>query len=130
VKTKSTAYSGSTAMIASTATARPAETSTCAASAAHASRNAAPTMASPYTAAATGGAGDTPSNDKATPGAMTATAKMPSGGGIRHRGASPPVMTGDPGARCDTRRSHSGAGEPGVVSPASARAATVAAPLG
>src|SRR6266508_7002809 len=55
-------------------------------------------MASPYIAAATGGPGDVPSNDEATPGTMTATAPMPSGGGIRRRGPSPPVMAGDPNA--------------------------------
>jgi hypothetical protein len=47
VKTKSTAYSGSTATSASRAIARPAEMSTCAASAAHDSRNAAPMIATP-----------------------------------------------------------------------------------
>ena len=47
VKTKSTAYSGSTAMSARTARARPAETSSWSTSAAQASRKAAPTTASP-----------------------------------------------------------------------------------
>ncbi len=47
VNTKSTAYSGSTATSASSASARPALMSTCAASAAQASTNAAPTIATP-----------------------------------------------------------------------------------
>ena len=49
--TTSTAYSGSTAMKARTAMASPAEMSSCAASAAHDSRKAAPMMAPPYTSA-------------------------------------------------------------------------------
>ena len=50
-KTKSTAYSGRTAMSASTAIANPAEMSSCATSAAHDRMNAAPTMARPNSAA-------------------------------------------------------------------------------
>ena len=49
--TKSTAYSGSTAMSARTAIASPAEMSSCATSAAHDRMNAAPTIASPNSAA-------------------------------------------------------------------------------
>ena len=52
--TKSTAYSGSTAMSARSATASPAEMSTCAASAPHERMNAAPTMASPNRTASAG----------------------------------------------------------------------------
>jgi hypothetical protein len=54
--TVSTAYSGSTAMNARTAIASPADTSSCATSAAHDSRNAAPTIARPKATAATGSA--------------------------------------------------------------------------
>ena len=52
-KTKSTAYSGSTAMSASRAIAKPAEMSSCATSAAHDRMNAAPTIARPNSAAST-----------------------------------------------------------------------------
>ena len=52
--TRSTAYSGRTAMKASTAMASPAEMSSCATSAAQESMNAAPTMASPRSSAAAG----------------------------------------------------------------------------
>jgi hypothetical protein len=51
-------------------------------------------MASPYSAAATGGAGDTPSKDEPTPGTMIAAASM-ANGGIRRCGTPPPVMTAD-----------------------------------
>ena len=52
--TKSTAYSGSTAISARIAIAKPAEMSSCATSAAHDSRNAAPTIAMPYSRASSG----------------------------------------------------------------------------
>ena len=52
--TKSTAYSGSTAIRARIAIARPAEMSSCAASAAHESMKAAPTMARPKRNASSG----------------------------------------------------------------------------
>src|SRR4030065_542735 len=55
----STAYSGSTAMNARTAIASPAEMSSCATSAAHDRRKAAPTIAMPNrSASAAGGGGD------------------------------------------------------------------------
>ena len=57
VNTKSTAYSGSTATSASSASARPAEMSSCTTSAAQASMNAAPTTARPKSTAATRGSG-------------------------------------------------------------------------
>ena len=53
-KTKSTAYSGNTAIKARTASERPAEMSSCATSAAHDSRNAAPTIPTPKQSASTG----------------------------------------------------------------------------
>ena len=53
-KTTSTAYSGRTAMNASTAIASPAEMSSWATSAAHDSKKAAPTMAPPKTSASRG----------------------------------------------------------------------------
>src|SRR5699024_232120 len=60
VNTKSTAYSGNTASSASSASARPALMSTCAASAAQDKIRAAPIMATPYMAAAITGENATP----------------------------------------------------------------------
>ena len=65
---KSTAYSGSTAMSASTVSARPCDTSSCSTSAAQASRNADPRIARPKTSgAATSGRPD-PVSRTTTPG--------------------------------------------------------------
>ncbi len=73
--TKSTAYSGNTAMNASTAIARPAEMSSCAASAAHDRMNAAPTIASPYRTASSQFSVWMSAIRRTSPGTVAATAR-------------------------------------------------------
>ena len=74
-KTMSTAYSGRTAMNASTAIASPAEMSSCATSAAHDRTNAAPTIARPKSSASTPFAGvDVRENRSTSPGIVMPTA--------------------------------------------------------
>ena len=70
----STMYSGSTAIRASRPSASPAETSTWSASAAHDSRNAAPTMANPNRSARAVGEGWKPPSSIVSPGTVTAAA--------------------------------------------------------
>ncbi len=74
--TKSTAYSGSTAISASSAMARPAEMSSCATSAAHDSRNAAPTIARPNSTASRGCDSSEWRTRMATPGTVAAKASV------------------------------------------------------
>ena len=74
--TKSTAYSGSTAISASSAMARPAEMSSCATSAAHDSRNAAPTIARPNSTASRGCGSSEWRKRIATPGTVAAKASV------------------------------------------------------
>ena len=73
-KTKSTAYSGSTAIRARTAIARPAEISSWATSAAQERMNADPTIARPNTAAPTGFGTEESSTRNTSAGTVTATA--------------------------------------------------------
>src|SRR5436190_4857985 len=70
---KSTAYSGSTAMSASTASARPWETSSCMTSAAQARRNAEPRIASPKRMGATTSGSSAPPSRATRPGSVAAT---------------------------------------------------------
>ena len=72
--TKSTAYSGSTAISARIAIARPAEMSSCAASAAHDSMNAAPTIARPKRNASSGWERSGWVNRTTNPGTVSAAA--------------------------------------------------------
>src|SRR5581483_488468 len=72
----STAYSGSTAMKARTAIARPAEMSSWATSAAHDRRNAAPTIDRPNSSAARDSATWAPETRRTSPGSVTATAAI------------------------------------------------------
>ena len=74
-RTRSTAYSGRTAMNARTAIARPAEMSSCATSAAHDRMKAAPTIASPYSRASTQFASDTLENRSTIAGTVMPTAR-------------------------------------------------------
>ncbi len=126
VNTKSTAYSGSTATRASSAIARPAEMSTCAASAAQESANAAPTIARPKSSASTGGEMDSPARLMTTPGSATTTAPaMYSGERFGPRDGEAPAESGiseslpGPGPRhpCATPR----VSRPAVVGPSRRR---------
>ena len=85
---KSTAYSGSTAISASTVRARPCDTSSCSASAAQARRNAEPRIASPKTTGATTSPRPMPPMRASTPG----------GGGQRRQRSAPAPGPEGPGA--------------------------------
>ena len=104
LKTKSTAYSGSTASSASRASASPALMSTWAASAAQDSRNAAPMMASPKTSAASGegssgwGRPRRAAAPRYVPGRATATA-ISRGSGGRDRDSGTSTCSPDPPPR-------------------------------